>query len=71
MTGVKIIRDKNNRNTVCMFEIDDKDMQELERARLQHADKDIPYESAADIARAIEIIFRRLHDEAIDRALDQ
>ncbi|MEJ5021860.1 hypothetical protein WH297_19285 [Ochrobactrum vermis] len=69
MTNLKI--SQVNGVTRCTFEIEDNELQQLERLQLNRADGDIPYLSALKAALVLEAIFQRLHNEAIDKALDQ
>lgn len=69
MTNLKI--SQGNGVTTCTFQIDDNDLQALERVQLNHADTGIPYLSALKASLVLEAIFQRLHNEAVDRALDQ
>lgn len=69
MTNLKI--SQVNGVTRCTFEIEDNELQQLERLQLNHADTDIPYLSAMKAASVLESIFRRLYNQEIDKALDQ
>jgi len=69
MTDLKISQD--NGVTTCTFEIADSDIQALERVQLNHACGNVPYLSAMKAAAVLQAIFQRLHNEAVDKALDQ